>query len=601
MRSVHRHSTVLAIASLSLALALACTGIDKQSEAPPGPGAEPPAPSSTPPAPAREPVPATAEKVPAAKVSPLHLVALREGSIQLMRLGTSSAAVLEGEPLPIVDGVPSRGPSGSLGLPTFEGYDSRTHATALAGTLDPSGTAWVTTAQEYDRAGSLYRVHRNRNQGKGWERVDLHRGLVTAYHLAYVQRDGALFGLRAWDRDPEQDEWEAEDDSPKARAYRRALSRALRKVHGGFVRLEGPEVAVPELPDGASPFAAVATDDGTLYVLAQEVRDHTNTDVLLVWPPGSTKAETVGLPDWHGYDPRLWANGDLAIVTGASSEANGTTEQSYLALGRGTAWERVPVRLPGRPAKASARVLGAAKTPAGELWIAVGDPWQAEPGDLPVWRKRESGTWQPVPLPAFGDDLFGRGEGLVYDVTGVETEGWSTIERPTLANVAPQATALAWLDGAIWVVLELGSAYELGVDASTPRAVLLSTRPAHAAPTRLPARWELYVERHDSLHREATPGKGACRRAAFVLGPASLLQTRPELVDAVRKAVSTAELAVEQIYVARLDDEEVLVAGVHAQSPAEVKALQRVVTEAAGTAPSIECRIPTLVRMLPSP
>jgi hypothetical protein len=595
MSPLPRRSRSLALSSL--ALAIACTGIGPQSEPPPEPEPGLPAPATTPSVPATKP---PADEPPVAPASPLHLIALREGSIQLVGLGATPTAVLEGEPLPLVDGVPSRGPSGSRGLPTFAGYDSQTQALAVAGTLDASGIAWVSTEQEYDRAGSLHRVYRNRNQGKGWERAALRKGIVTAYHLAYVERDGALFGLQAWDRDPEQDHWDPEDDSPAARAYDRALDRALGKLHGSFVRLAGPKIAAPVLPAGTTPSTAVTTNDGTLYVLAQVVRSNTNTDVLFAWPPGAERAELVDLPDWHGYDPRLSSNGDVAMVTGESVDPKGGPAQSYLAQGRGSTWERVPVSLPGRSPKASAQVIGAARTPAGELWIAVGDPWQVEPGDQPLWRKPVDGPWQPVPLPTFGDELFGRGEGFVYDVTGIEAQGWSAIERPTLVGVTPQPTALAWIDGAMWVVLELGGAYELGVDAATPRAVLLSTAAARAEPARLPSRGELYVERHNTLHRRATPGKGVCQRSAFVLGPASLLQTRPELALAVRKAVSTAELAVDRIYVGRLDDEEVLVAGVYARSPAEAKTLRRAVAAVTGAAPVVECRIPTLVRMVQS-
>jgi len=586
MITLHRSTLVLAAA---LALAIACTGIDKPV---PEPGADPPTPTATPSVAATKPASTATARPPAAEVSPLQLVALREGSMELMRLGATPAVVLEGEPLPLVDGVPTRGPSGSRGLPSVGAYDSTTRA--LAGTLEPSGTAWASMEHAYDRAGSLHLVYRNRNQGKGWEQVDLRKGLLRAYDLAYVEREGALLGLRAWGRDPEQDHWEAEDDDPKARAYQRALARALADARPGIVRLEGPKIAAPELPAGVEPFAAVTTHDGTLHVLARELRDGTTTDVLLVWPPGATRAERVEIPNSQDYEPSLATNGELAFVAGVTIDPRSSRTESYLTMGLGTTWERVPVDLPGRTAKGVPRVLAATQTPAGELWIALDDPWQ-EPDRL-LWRKPKGGAWEPVPLPAFGDDLFGRGAGFVYDVTGTVSEGWSAIERPTLADATPRATALAWIDGAVWVVLELGEAYEGGADMSAARTVLLSTRRTQTEPARLPARWELYVERHNVLYRNATPGKEACRRQTLVLGPASL-HTRPGLVDAVRAPVST-EISDARIYTGRLDDQDVLVASVHTLTPAESKAMKHAVAKASGTTPTLDCRIPELDRML---
>lgn len=603
-----RPHIVIAIVA-TLALAVACDSSTAPSSEPVASPSEParPEPAKAEPAEAEPPpqggvaTPPPAKAVPPepAPSSPLHVVVHREGSMQLMHLHGALAVVLEGEPLPIVSGVPTRGKRGSHGLPNLAGYDSRGSTFAVGGTLDPSGTAWVSTGSEADRTASSYWVHRNRNQGLGWQQVDLRRGPLVAYHLAYVERDGALFGLRAWEPYLSDAYYESSGESPSAIREWKAVERAMAKVSRGFVRLQGPEVPTPEMPADARPQSAVTTDDGTIHLLSG---DPGSKEVVLVWAPEQQVAERVELPDYDGNNATLVASGDVAMVMGWTK--HGDDDEPYLAVGRGTKWERVPLSLPARAPGASTSIVSAARAPTGELWIAFGEPYRSNVHEPSLWHKPVDGTWGPVALPRFGDDMFGREEGYVYDVSGMGSESWRKVPRPSLEGVEPKATALAWAEGALWVVLELGPAYdeEDGMLGPTRRHVLLSTGPASAGQSRLPSRSELHVERLEAIGRSGTPGKGECKRPAFVLGPATLVETRPELAPAVRK---TGEMLGDgpgvQIYVGRLDAAEVLVATARTDWPADVKKLRDALTEAVGAEPVVECRVPELVKMVQSP
>jgi len=596
--SLHRPSPPLVV--VALALASACSGEPPRTSPEPAPSSPAPAVETATkdaPPPTTKPTEPVTPKAAAPPASPLHVVALREGPIQLMRLGTKAAVVLEGEPLPLVDGVPTRGPSGSRGLPGLGGFDEWITTVAVSGTLDPTGTAWTVTREERERAAPWYRVHRNRNQGQGWEPVDLREGLIAAHHEAYVECGGARFGLLGWSTDPAQDHYSYDDESTPSVAYWRTVRRAQSEARRGFVRLEGPEVPVPELPQDVQSLAAVTTSDGTLYALVDRPEgSETKNELLLVWPPGATKPERVELPEHGGGEPTLDANGDVALVMGAGEDST-----SYLVVIRGTQWERVPVSMPGRSTDASSYIVGAGRAASGELWAAAAGS-VLEPGDPPVWRKPVDGEWEAVPLPRFGDALFGREPGVAYDLVGYEPNGWYSFERAELdeRRVVPTPKALTWADGEVWVVLELGPAYDDEQESPTMRHVLLSTRMGAAAPTRLPAPWELYIERHNALGARGTPGKEGCTRVSLVMSPASLVDTQPELVAAVRDT-ATDEWSVQHVYVGQLEDAEVLVASADVGSPGEAKALQRALAKATGVTPTLDCRIPSFVRMVPSP
>lgn len=565
----------------SLALLCACTRGGPPPEtapvAPPSVTADPTPPQT------REPTPVPAP-------SPLHVVARREGAIDLRTTNGHAAVVLEGELLPIVDGVPTRGPSGGRGLPQLGDEDGRGSTLAVAGSLAASGTAWTSIEEQFDRAGSEYWVHRNR--GEGWERVDLRKGLLVAYDVGYVEREGALLGLRAWARDPRQDHYEPEDDGPRARAYRRALERALAKAQPHFVHLGGPKIAVPELPADVEPFAAASTDDGSIHALAYTQQDDTTVAVLLAWPPGATRAELVPLPPFADSQPRLWSDGAQAIVTGVVEASEGTSPR-YLAVGRGTQWERIPVDLPPLSDDAPTAITGAARLDDGEVWIAIGDPWTESTPDPVVWRRPAGGTWQPVPLPAFDDALFGRDPAVVYEVTGMGDEAWTDVRRGPQTLQGLRATALVRDGGVVWVALELDAAFEED-SSSTPRAVLLTTGPAPAQPMVLPSRSEAYVERHDALLRDPIPGEGSCQRFSLVLGPAE----RPELAAPLSTLELEGSADVSRTYVGELDGRSVVVATGHAYGAGDAKRLREQVAAASGTSPTVECRIPRHVRTL---
>lgn len=551
------------------------------------------------------PQPASAATPPASPTptppsSPLHVVAYREGSIQLMRLRSGLSVVLDGEPVPIVGSVPTRGPSGSRGLPNLAGFDHRGSTFAIGGALDHSGTVWVSTGKQADRSASSYWVHRNRNQGLAWEQVDLRRGPLVAYHLAYVERGGALFGLRAWQANLSDSYWDEGGEGAKASREWKAVQRAMAKVRTGFVHLEGPAIAAPELPADAAPQGVTTTDDGTVYVWSGRPGED---PALLVWAPQQQVAERVELPDYdHGYLSALLTNGDVAMVVGTTERSPGK-EEPYLAVGHGTKWERVAVSLPERHEDASIIVEGAARSPAGELWLVLAEALLPAGHGPSLWRAPAGGAFETVPLPRFGDELFGREEGYVYDTSDTEPAMWRKVPRPSLEGVEPQPTAIAWADGAMWIVVDLGEAYdgENGMVDATRRHALLSTGPAPATPLRLPSRGELIVERLAASGVRSTPGTRECKRPAFVLGPPSLLDARPGLVEAVRKAGESLWTPGVQIFVGRLDAAEELVASARTESPAEVEELRTALAEAVGSRPIADCRVPSLAKVVGSP
>jgi hypothetical protein len=582
-----------------LALAAACTGL--------GPGPEAPLddePSSAVPMPLATVPEATppdeTEAPPSAPASPLHVVAVREGPIELLRDRDALVPVLDGEPLPLLDGVPTRGRDGSRGLGSSRhAYVFESPTLAFAGRLEPSQTAWLTAAQHFERATSVYEVYRNRNQGQGWELLDLRKGPLVAYYAAFVERGGALLGLRSWANDPEQDAFEFED--PRADVYVRAAKRATAKAGHGFVHLSGTKTAMPKVPARMRPFAAVASSDGTLHALAREHGKSGEEHVLmLVWPPGVSTAERVPLPGAKAPELELSASGEWVLAFGADYDGEGG-RTSYLAVGRGTEWQQVPVSVPARAPDPPVTITGAARAADGELWITIGERWTAGAVD-PLWRKPSEGPWTSVPLPEL-DGWFSRDEAVVFDAWDISNEPWLAMERPP-TTTALRGTALVWADDAVWVVIEAGDAYgeDAGMISQVPRSLLLSTRPAASAPATLPPSAQLRLEQRNHARAGVKPGTPECEELTLLLGAPALVDQQPGVVSAVA-ALQTdgGDWSITQIYVGELDGAKVLAVGATALSPGGAAELHRAVAKVTGFEPTADCRIPTFERMVQDP
>lgn len=570
---------------------------------------EPTAPAPTPavvePAPVvTEPTPAPAPPAPTSTT--LRAAAVREGSIALLRQRDAPLLVIDGEPLPLVDGAFTRHPTGSAGIWADKPSDAETTIVLAATSLDEPLGAWTSTVHEPMRSAYTYDVYQR--DGKEWQPQRLRKGLLVAYYAAFVERDGALLALRSWAADPAQQETESEEENPKADAYQAKLTRALARAKQQWVRIAGAEPAVvPEIPAGVTlvDSAVTTTADGTLMALAEETPAGGTQTVLLVWPPGQASAERAAVPELaKARLPTLVSSGEWALV-GASLDGETGTEQSYVALGRGREWQRVPVSLPGR-SSGVATISGAARMPDGEVWIALANRFEGGGDRQPVWRKPVEGPWQPVRLPAVGGKAFGPAKDWVRDGT-YDDRGWVETERSRAATVPEQAPSLLFVGGAVWIVVEGQTAYE-DVGEPPSRTVVLTNAPGTAPPQVLPSEWQLALERRNHALRGAEPGDTKCEGFALTLGPATLAKEAPALVTTlVAIKVPYAEgndASTRAIYVAERKGKEVLVADAFADSPAQAVALREAVVAAmtaAGVptqAVAADCRIPEIDRMV---
>jgi len=520
--------------------------------------------------------------VPPRAPSPLRVVAVREGPIDLLQTAGEVLVMLEGEPVPVIDGAPRRQPGVGRGI-TYD-YDPMMleGSRSLAFIGDPAalGDAWLTTAEEFERSGSAYPVFEHTAQG--WRRVPLKRGRLAAYYAAYVERDGAWLGLKVWSSDPAE-YWD--ETNPGYEKEQRAFRRALAKAEPAWVRLSGDARAVPRIPAGHRPFDAVTTEDGTLYALASRPSASAPLGIL-VWPPqDSTAPASIPMPDAPdgvGY-AALWASDSAVLVTGAEPDGG----PPYLAVGRGTTWERVSLDLPGRPEDATDQVSGAARTPAGELWITLDDMMvdDAPPG---IWRKPPGEAWRAVPLPVIEPALFARELEWVHldpEIGG----GWARVERPPLRVPPTHASRLLWGDGGVWIVLR---AHE-----DTTRSVLLSTAPGPASVVSLPPSWQIDLERHNEHAGSMTPGTTPCDLVSVVLDGLPAPSEQATIADALIALQHDAG-TVENVYVGRRGPTEVLVATVRLDDAGKLPSLRTAAAEVTGRAATIGCDIPPLVRMV---
>ncbi len=567
--------------------------------APPAATPSEPTPTSKPATPSPEPVPSLTPVASAGPSSLLRVVAVREGKIELSGWGTRLVPVLDGEPLAMSDGRPTRGAAGSRGVPPAAYLDSQYTYVDFGGPLDQPSGAWLTLSTEEERSTAVNLVYHL--QGTAWEPVDLRRGLLRAYHAFYVERGGALLAYQRWAVDHEQALYDDGDGSPKAMRFQERVTRALEDVKPGFVQLAGAPVELPAVPDDAEPFSAVTAPDGTIYAVAGP-NDYASPNLVLMWPPGATKAERVALPGLTGLGhAELSIAGEWVLAYGNESSA------AYLAIGKGSEWQQVSVEEAERGTKGY-ELNGAARAPDGTLWISFGNRWHEDGEEHPVWRKATDGAWQPVPLPAFDRAWFPseRQWGLRSGY-GVEEGVLDEVpRRSTLeAAAAPFAVGLRWGDDAVWVSLDVGTAYADDALGVHPQSVLLTTAGVNGSepPVVLPSAPTLRLERHNHAHRSDVPGARTCQHPALVLGPASLVDEQPDAVKALAEHAPTDATApgIERAYVGELDGSRVLVALAHARTPKQAKALVTTLAEATGLTVTADCRVPTVERTLGAP
>jgi hypothetical protein len=601
--------------SATLALLGACTSPSETTPEPtasmpttPEPSA--PAPTPTPSIPTTPepttPEPTTAPAPPPPTSTTLRAAAVREGPVTLLHQRDAPLLVIDGEPLPLVDGTFTRHPTGSAGLWPDRPSDAETSLVLAATSLDEPLGAWTSTVHELMRSAYVYDVYQRK--GEQWQPQRLRKGLLVAYYAAFVERDGGLLALRSWAADPAQQETESEEENPKAAAYQAKLTRALARAEQQWVRIAGAEPAVvPEIPAGATLVGSVTTTaDGTLVALAEEMLASDTHTVLLMWPPGQASAERAEVPELATARlPTLVSSGEWALV-GGSNDGETDTEQSYLALGRGREWQRVPVSLPRRSSSVTT-ISGAARMPDGEVWIALANRFEGGGDRQPVWRKPVEGPWQPVRLPAVGGKAFGPAKDWVRDAT-YDDRGWVETERSRSATVPEQAPSLLFMGGAVWIVVQGQTAYE-DVGEPPSRTVVLTNAPGTAPPQRLPSAWQLALERRNHALRAAQPGHTKCEGFSITLGPATLAKEAPALVTTLA-AITVPDDAegdgasTRAIYVAERRGKKVLVADALAGSPAQAVALREAVV-AAMTAAGVptktvaaDCRIPEIDRMV---
>lgn len=610
-RDMIRHPLLLPLA----ALALACSGTPADPAASSTSAAAEPSATSTststtgaplvepPPTPEVEPTPTPTPSVEprAAPLGPsnastaFRLIALREGPLTmavwqdqptLLAGGVPIAIDAEGKPQPQAKLAEGLEPVESMFVPMFD-------TLAFAGSLD--GEAWVTTRQEYDRAAAEYDVYAW-TKGR-WKRQKLEQGPVVEFYPAYVERDGALLGLRAYASNPLRDTFEFDDDTPKAERFRKELAAALASAPQGFVHLSGPApTALPELPRTLELRHAATTRDGTLYALAQPpvtpeqpdeetgyVFQPPRESVLLVWPPGQRVATEVSLRGTTSTS--MHASGDAVLVG----------DESLLVV-QGTKVESIELR--GVPDHG---IHSAARSPAGDLWLVVGDYARGagEPEDNVWFRPAPTSaaatpSWSRLSLPRPSGPIAAVRERWVWDPEN--DIGWSKRERAELATI-PVAESVFFARDTAWVVADLGSVWGPDHFMNNPRFVgVFANRPSEVAPVELEALDITQVRQQGVLAKRLEPGSEKCHFVAVSLGS-------PEQAEAMRAKVDSFELSegvgMGDLYVGELSGKREVVLGLMAlEQEALEQALTKVREHFGVPEASADCRTRVLVEML---
>ena len=521
----------------------------------------------------------TAAAVPTS-AGPLRIVAERVGPMDLLQWGNEPILALEGEPLALVDGVPTRRTKGGRGLAPRDWLETEGPRFTFGGDPQPPGSAWITSTQPFDHSASVHTVYERVAQG--WRALDLRKGRRVAYYSAYVEREGTLFGLKVWTRDPQQDGVEGDD--------RKGVERAK----PAWVHLAGPQVDSPKIPTGIHPLRAVATDDGALHALARVEHEDDRRLVMLVWPKGSTEATQVDLPGAlrESSEPTLATSGTWALLWGLAQDDEGEP-QSYLAVGRGTTWERVEVKLPDRSDDGPKTLVGAAKTSEGELWIARSDPFESEGHEPSIWRKPVEGSWEAVPYPKTDVVPTRRAKRWIHRSFLQPGGLWAHVEPHAVDLPPAHPTGLLWAAGAVWIVLDVGQAYV--DDIPLQRTLLLTTKATDRTVIELPSASEIHLERHNERAKTRRAGDDGCDEPSLLLGSVPEPQEQRALADKLLSMESVGPI--RQVYVGTLDGAEVLVAPITVDS-SDVAAMKKAAAKTTGRPIQIDCRIPPLVRMI---
>ncbi len=628
-------STRRNVALLSLALALvACQPTEPTSLDPPPapasdtkPSAHTPSLSTAVPEPA--PPPRVIDDPSASGPELLHLVAHREGPMTLIEALDKPYLLLEGEPVPID---PQRGPirDPSLGAGLYLAhrlgkYDPQLRF-GLEGVLagDLADQAWLAHELFEDRASTVPMSYA-RDDGR-WSGLDAPGDPLITYFIALVGWSDTVVALRAYQPRSSVYWSPVDDDDPDARRERereRELAQqALEKVESGFVRLRGSGSFVePKLPrdvglDDVVPLSAVATPDGTIYAVIRLYPDEEPEDEfdlhesdrqgLLVWSPGKAKPKRVELPGFderhHGYGLDLHLSGDYVLADVHADEG-----MPYLALGRGTTWEQVPIELP--PGETSRQaIVSAARSSSGELWVVLA-PGSSSGVTLThaLWHKPPQGKWARVHVPALE---FSPAYATPRWAFEWERREWQQIPR-ALPERPPEPMKVIWAGGAIWVTAELGMVfggdptYELDI----VRTALFSTQAIATGPVELAPIDRVVLDqdaqRSDLARLQA--GEHGCRSFVLTLGD----EQQVERVERVERVASfsddvLAELragrpaddggALGLMYVGELGNERELVVAATAMDSVAAERLRARVEALIGGSVGADCRIPAMVR-----
>ncbi|MCX4239919.1 hypothetical protein [Paraliomyxa miuraensis] len=114
----------------------------------------------------------------------------------------------------------------------------------------------------------------------------------------------------------------------------------------------------------------------------------------------------------------------------------------------------------------------------------------------------------------------------------------------------------------------------------------------------LPPRWKTDLLRTNLAGRGAVPGsRPHCELLSVVVGPASLMTERPNVVRALRGLDRAAE-GLGTIYVGELDGAKVLVVHVVATSPAHAEQARKAVERTVSQPVTLDCRVPWVETMV---
>jgi hypothetical protein len=532
-------------AVFAMLVALGCTpsepGSPSVQEAPTPAPVEPVVAPTTPTPTTPAPITATAEPAPTPYVATpgLRAVAMREGSITL----SGGAVLIDGEALVVRGGRVERDIARSRGLEAMLPDEYPGHTLAFAGALAPGSVAAMTTRVEFGRGATQHTVYVH--EGERWRRLALERGAIIEYYPSLFVRGGGLFGMRAYALNPDAPGADDEENY----ALEQLFDKAIAKAKPGFVQLAGAKTAVPSLPKQVFIAAAASSADGTLYAITQPKPQRASDDAdwpdpawrptLLMWAPDASEPETLALPDYVFPDDlraeqvpsfTLTSSGDYALIGSLHDDA-----KPYLAVARGRSIESVAGGLDvGRSTLHGVR--SAARAPSGELWLVLGTDDVSEP-EHALWR-RDSGTqqWSRVFLPKLDDPR-----------ATTQQTAWYYDHDParftevvyTATTDEPIARAVVWLDGAAWIVAELGSVLEAeNLLMSEVRRHALYTTHAGTAPLLvLPTQDRMTFEQLALANQgsEAKLGVGDCREISFVV--AVTVPNAPDLATLERGAL----------------------------------------------------------------